>query len=51
MSRRRDQEDQAARIIQRGCHNWIWKPQLNDGTVGIAVRIRWKEIEKLDKEN
>jgi hypothetical protein len=26
-------------IIQRGCHNWIWKPLCNDGTVGIRPRL------------
>ena len=26
-------------VIQRGCHNWIWKPLCNDGTIGIRPRL------------
>jgi len=26
-------------IIQRGCHNWIWKPVCKDGTIGIRLRL------------
>ena len=33
------QQDMAARIIQRGCLNWIDKPVTNDGKYGISVRI------------
>jgi hypothetical protein len=31
--------DQAARIIQRGCHDWLWKPILKDGKPGIVLRL------------
>ncbi len=37
-------EDEAARTIQRGCHNWLWKPKCNDGTLGINVRLSLKEL-------
>jgi Leucine-rich repeat (LRR) protein len=26
-------------VIQRACHNWIWKPRCNDGTIGIRLRL------------
>jgi hypothetical protein len=29
----------AAMIISRGCHNWVWKPECNDGTIGIRPRL------------
>jgi hypothetical protein len=30
---------EAATIVTRGCHNWIWKPFCNDGTIGIRPRL------------
>ena len=32
-------KNKASRIIQQGCHNWIWKPILKDGTLGIRPRL------------
>ena len=29
----------AAKIITNGCHNWIWKPMCNDGTIGIRPKL------------
>jgi hypothetical protein len=29
----------AAMIISRGCHNWVWKPECKDGTIGIRPRL------------
>ena len=29
----------AARIIQRGCLNWLWKPICNDGKYGIKLSL------------
>jgi hypothetical protein len=26
-------------IITRACHNWVWKPICNDGTLGIRLRL------------
>jgi ankyrin repeat protein len=37
----------SATIIQRGCHNWLWKPKCDDGTVGIQCRMMVKELEGL----
>ncbi|KXS08781.1 hypothetical protein M427DRAFT_50325 [Gonapodya prolifera JEL478] len=31
--------DKYARIIQRGCRNWIWKPVTADGKFGISARV------------
>ena len=36
--------DRAARIIQRGCANWIDKPITADGKYGISVRIGMKTL-------
>ena len=35
----RKQRDNAARIIQKGCENWLYKPILNDGRPGIVPRL------------
>jgi hypothetical protein len=29
----------AANVINNGCHNWVWKPECNDGTIGIRPRL------------
>jgi Leucine-rich repeat (LRR) protein len=29
----------AAKVITEGCHNWVWKPLLKDGTNGIRLRL------------
>jgi ankyrin repeat protein len=29
----------AARVIQKGCENWLWKPLCKDGTLGIRPRM------------
>jgi hypothetical protein len=39
----------AATIIQNGCHNWLWKPKCDDGTVGIQCRMMVKELEGLQE--
>ena len=40
--RTRCKKERAAKIIQRGLHNWLWKPVCRDGTVGIGARLSWK---------
>ncbi len=40
--RKKEKEEKAARIIQNGCHNWLWKPVCKDGTLGINVRLGMK---------
>jgi hypothetical protein len=35
---------EAATIITQGCHNWIWKPFCNDGTIGIRPRLDTKYL-------
>ena len=47
MKRRYRKKFEAANIIQRGCHNWLWKPICNDGTLGINCRISIKELNML----
>jgi hypothetical protein len=37
-----------ALIIQRGCHNWLYKGICKDGTLGINVKIGLDMIEKSD---
>jgi hypothetical protein len=41
--------DKAARIIQAGCEDWIWKPVLKDGTPGIKVRLLHKHFEAINR--
>jgi Leucine-rich repeat (LRR) protein len=31
--------NKSARIIQNGCHNWLWKPVCADGSTGIVPRL------------
>jgi hypothetical protein len=35
---------EAALVITRNCHNWIWKPLCNDGTIGIRPRLDTLEL-------
>lgn len=35
-------KEQAARIIQKGCHNWLYKPNCKDNTIGIVPRLGFK---------
>jgi hypothetical protein len=35
----------ASEIIQNGCHNWLYKPQCNDGSMGIVPRITLRKLE------
>ena len=37
-------KNKAARIIQNGCHDWVWKPILKDGKNGIYVRLSLKAL-------
>jgi hypothetical protein len=39
IKRRHANKVKAMTIIQKGCHNWIWKPLCNDGTIGIRPRL------------
>ena len=36
-------EHDAAIIIQRNCHNWLWAPICRDGTMGLMVRRNMME--------
>jgi hypothetical protein len=36
--------DRKARIIQRGCHNWVFRPKCRDGTIGIRPRLDAKYL-------
>lgn len=35
-------QNDAARVIQNGCHNWIWSPLCKDNTVGIRPRLDYQ---------
>lgn len=37
-------QNNAAKIIQKNCYNWLWKPICNDGKPGINVIIGMKCI-------
>ena len=34
----------AARVIQRACHDWLWKTKCRDGTMGIVLRLNLKKL-------
>lgn len=38
-----------ARIIQKGLHNWLWKPICKDGTLGINIRFGLKYLREINK--
>jgi hypothetical protein len=40
-------EDELFLSILIGCHNWLWKPKCDDGTVGIQCRMMVKDLEGL----
>jgi ankyrin repeat protein len=37
----------AAKVIQRGCHNWLYSPMCRDNTIGIVPRLEWQKIQSL----
>ena len=37
-------QDHAARTIQNGLHNWLYKAKCKDGTVGIVPRLNWNYL-------
>ena len=45
--RLRFKRNKSAKIIQKGCHNWLWKPICNDGTHGVHCRIGLKKCWKV----
>ena len=40
-----EKQNNAALIIQKGCHNWLWKPKCKDNTIGINVRNSLRELQ------
>ncbi len=49
VAEKREREEKAVRIIQKHCHNWLWKPICNDGTQFIRlslkelnIKLKWK---------
>ena len=32
------------KIIQKGCHNWLYSPKCKDNTISIVPRLSWKQI-------
>lgn len=40
-------KNKSARIIQKGCEDWLWKPVCNDGNMGINVRIGFRKCEEI----
>lgn len=43
--------DQCARVIQKGCENWLWKPVCKDGKIGIHPRILLNHVANLNKHS
>jgi hypothetical protein len=39
--------NETARVIQKGCENWLWKPITRDGKLGINARLGLKECVKI----
>lgn len=37
-------KNKAARIIQRNCENWLWKPVCKDGSNGIHAKMLMKHV-------
>ena len=44
MKRRYRIKNEAARTIQRYCHNWLWSPKCKDGSTCINIRLSLKEL-------
>ena len=44
MKRRYKRKNEAARTIQRYCHNWLWSPKCKDGSTCINIRLSLKEL-------
>lgn len=44
-------KQKAARIIQRGLYNWLWKPICKDGTYGINLRIGFQMLSKIQSNS
>jgi hypothetical protein len=42
-----EKQDRSARIIQKGCYNWLYNVKCKDGTVGIVPRLGWNKIQSL----
>ena len=38
------------RIIQQGCHNWLYKPLCKDGTTGIVIKLGYEKIQEAVKQ-
>lgn len=36
--------DNAARVIQKGCYNWLWKPICKDGSISINTKLGFSNI-------
>ena len=45
MKKRFLKKNQAARIIQKNCENWLWKPICSDGKFGINVCVSLKDLQ------
>ena len=42
--KRRYKRNDAARTIQKHCHNWLWSPKCKDGSTCINIRLSLKEL-------
>lgn len=51
MKREMERREKAVRVIQKGCHNWLWKPICNDKTHGINVRLSLRELRIEEQRN
>jgi hypothetical protein len=43
-----EKQDRSARIIQKGCYNWLYNAKCKDGTMGIVPRLGWKKIKEIN---
>lgn len=43
----RKKKDTCAKKIQQGCHNWLWKPICNDGSLGINAKLGWYKVNQI----
>ncbi|RPJ75653.1 MAG: hypothetical protein EHM20_08590 [Alphaproteobacteria bacterium] len=41
-----DIKNKKAKIIQNGCHAWLWSTRCKDETLGIVLRLNLRELEK-----
>lgn len=41
--------EQAALVIQKNCHRWLWSPKCKDGKPGINCRLGWDSVQNCNQ--